>query len=329
MTQLYGRAVTVTLGGQTLVDMQNNPDDVLRVRFETQAQTIQTPGTAIITISNLSDDAAKALVQTKQYTPVTLSAGYVTGTQGIIFAGKLVQARKWTESPIDNGVILSCADGQDAHTYAVVSANLKAGHTPNDIFDLMAKTMAPFGISKGYCPQLKVPMSYPRGGAFFGLVTDYLRTLAHSNQCSWSIQRGALQMVPATGNVPGQAIVLNSQTGLIGTPEQTPQGVRFRSLIMPQMLIDRVVQINEKDINQAQVAVGVGGLQDPTQILPNTAADGFYRVYQINCSGDTRGTPFYMDCAGIPSTYSGPLPSAATQSPFLYPDAPVPDLNKH
>ena len=58
----------------------------------------------------------------------------------------------------------------------------------------------------------------PRGKVMFGMMKAELSKLAANNGVRWSIQGGVMTLVPVTGYLPGQAVQINSATGMIGTP---------------------------------------------------------------------------------------------------------------
>ncbi len=105
--------------------------------------------------------------------------------------------------------------------------------------------MQPFGVTQGYVPDnFGGNLKYPRAVTLFGMARQHLLTLAQSNNCQWSIQSGQLDMVPNDGNKPGQAVVLNTQTGLIGIPEETTDGIYVRCLLNPNIRVNTLLQIN-------------------------------------------------------------------------------------
>ncbi len=57
-------------------------------------------------------------------------------------------------------------------------------------------------------------------------------------------------MIPRQGSRPGGAVVLNSDSGLIGMPTQTTDGIFARCLINPSIKRGSQVQINESDIHR-------------------------------------------------------------------------------
>ena len=324
MGKLYDRALTLTVNGTTLVQQAGNPDQSLRVKFEIEQTTLQSPNKALIWVYNLSDAHATALASMQPYGPVTLSAGY-TGGSGLIFSGDLKQARKGRENPTDTFVAFSAADGLQAYKHSVTVQSLAPGSTPLDHLNTFVSSFAKYGVSLGYAPTaLLTKFKYPRAVAFAGDTKEYMRTLALSNQCSWSILNGKVEMVPAGSNVPSGPVTLNSATGMIGMPEQTVEGVFVRSLINPAILVNRLVQIDQADIQQAQLFIDRGGgIENPQNAaLPSLAADGVYSVYSIKMSGDTRANPWFMDCFCLPANQSpsGPVPQKALNSPYYSPN---------
>ena len=152
--------------------------------------------------------------------------------------------------------------------------------------------------------------SYPRGVAFAGPVKDYMRTLSASTNCTWSIQSGALQMVPNDSAVPGGPTVLTSSTGLIGIPTQTFAGIMIRCLINPAINLGsgNLVQVNQSLIQGAAPDTTLGA-DAQNSLLPNIATDGIYRVCHIEGTGDTRGNDWYMDLSCVANTNPGIVPA--------------------
>jgi hypothetical protein len=111
-------------------------------------------------------------------------------------------------------------------------------------------------------------------------------------------------MVKKDGYLPGQAVELTGATGLIGTPEQTNEGISLRCLINPKLKINGRIKLNNKSVLRARTDLIMGDLA-----LPGLDRDGFYRVLRQKISGDTRGNDWYMDnlCIGIDDTINRPL----------------------
>ena len=301
MGRQYDRALTLSVGGSSLATLAGNPDNSLRVRFKLLQRNVQAPNRAQIIISNLSSATCAGLVAKLQppkteTVMVELSAGYLDNS-GLLFKGNATQFLNGRESPTDTIFQIYAGDGDLAYNHGVISKSLAKGSTPKDHFDAFLQALQPMGITQGYIPtDLLTKFKYPRGVAFAGMVKDHLRTLALSNGCQWSIQNGALQMVPASGYVPGSPFVMNSTSGMIGMPTQTLQGIMVRCLINPQINLaeGNLVKIAQADIQQAVLSQDYTGATQ-NSLVPTLASDGIYRVLEIETVGDTRGKDWYMD----------------------------------
>lgn len=265
----------------------------MRIVFKTTQSDVQTPNTALIRVYNLSDDTANSVQ--KEFTRVRLQAGYEAGAFGTIFDGTIKQTRKGRENPTDTYVDILAADGDQAYNQGFISKSLAAGATAEDERKALATAM---GIPEGYVADLP-PGAAQRGQVKYGMSRDFMRDLADSNGMTWSIQNGQLQMIPNTGYRSGTAVVLNSNTGMVGLPQQTEGGILVKCLLNPNIKIGCLVQIDnasiQKDLLGGQLLNAPGRLEDLQGFRPKTTADGFYRVYVSEFEGDTRGQPWYTD----------------------------------
>ena len=130
----------------------------------------------------------------------------------------------------------------------------------------------------------------------YGMSRDYLRQSVDSANASWSIQDGQAQVITTTQILPGPAVVLSSQTGLIGVPEQTTDGLSARCLLNPNLKIGSAVQISQADILTAPPA---DGTNTNTPTPPGLATDGFYRLFTVDHFGDSRGNDWYSDFVAL------------------------------
>jgi hypothetical protein len=100
---------------------------------------------------------------------------------------------------------------------------------------------------------------------------------------------------------------LNAQTGLVGMPHQTDEGINLKCLINPNLDLDSWVKLDNQSIIQNQLGFGV-----PQTLLD---MDGLYRIIAIEATGDTRGQEWYFDITAInqlsslPSMFTSPSQS--------------------
>lgn len=267
----------------------------LRIVFNVSKEDKETPNKARIKIYGVTEQTVERV--RKEFSEVIVQAGYEENF-GLIFRGNITNVRSGKESGTDTFLEIAAGDGDEQYVYGTLSRSIAAGASMNDIVNAVA--IAP----NGYVPTLG-STKLPRGKVLYGMKRDYLRAAAESSSTSWSIQDGRLQFVPLTGVLPGQAVVLNSKTGLVGSPEQTVDGIEARALLNPLLRIGGRVLINEKDIQAAGIRRETSSEKkdkEPAII----AADGQYRVLKIAHSGDTFGNDWYSEIVCLDVDASAP-----------------------
>lgn len=279
-----------------------------RVTFQIIRATTQSPGRAMIRVYNLKADTEKQIQ--KEFTKITLKAGYEAAgaPYGVIFTGNTIEAPRGRENPVDTYLDILAADGDQAYNYAVVSKTLAPGSTFKDQLKTIEEALKPHGVTLGYIPDLG-SAKMPRARVFHGMARDYLRTIARSTNCSWHIDQGKVDFVKNDGVKPGEAVVLNSDTGLIGRPIQTMNGILARCLLNPNLRIGGQVKIDQASVNEMMgnlVWGGEGGSsasadpQTDALLRPSIADDGLYKILQLGFTGDTRGQAWYADLTLAP-----------------------------
>lgn len=293
MSRQYLRRVALLVGGSDQgIDLSQ-----LHIEFKVRQWDLQTPNNTLIRVWNLRPETAERVKN--EFTRVVLQAGYRDGAFGTIFDGSIIQAKMGRGNATDTYLDIVAADGDQAYNFAVVNKSLAAGSTPADHTAAAAAAMEDHGVKMGYRPEA-FPGSnpLPRGKVMHGMARDKLRGIASNTQTKWSIQNGSVQMVPLTGVIPGAAVAINAGSGMIGIPEQTQDGIKVRLLLNPNIKMGGAVQINNADVNRAQLAVNLQG-QVQNAFLPRVTDDGLYRVIVAEHTGDTRGNDFYTDLTCI------------------------------
>jgi hypothetical protein len=273
----------------------------MRITFEVRQDDEQSPNNAAIRVYNLSPETTARIKG--EYGRVVLQAGYENASYGVIFDGNIKQYRQGREQAKTTYLDILAADGDAAFNYAMVNAALPAGSTPRTRLQAAISVMEEHRVKEG---RMMIPGAggiLPRGKVLFGLARAILRQQTENLGATWNISNGEVNIVPLTGYLPGEAVVLTSATGLIGRPEQTQGGITARCLINPRIQVGGLVKIDNKSINTTEAAkrVAIAGAQLPfdkyagIQMFADVAADGLYRVYVIEYSGDSRGLPWWMD----------------------------------
>ncbi|RXA96957.1 hypothetical protein [Yersinia sp. 2105 StPb PI] len=290
-----------------------------KVTFNIEWYNTSFPRAAIFKIYNLSQNTVNRIIGT-EFSKLKLIAGYDGSTSpngqnedanfGEIFSGDIRYTITGRDNPTDTFILIQAIDGHNAFINATINQTVATGYTVADINQLLMRNLEPFGITQGIMPEMP-PTVFPRGKTMYGMTRDYLDNVAKQCKSTWQFVNGKVDMVPNDKYVH-EAIVLNSNTGLIGMPQQTiGSGVNVRCLINPNIRLNGLIQLNQASVyrttlssQEVQMADGrleeqdsngnvtvSGALSQPASI----ATDGVYIVRGISYTGDTRGNPFYMD----------------------------------
>ncbi|MFT1010936.1 hypothetical protein [Enterobacter hormaechei] len=238
-------------------------------------------------------------------------AGQTRGQNyGEIFNGEIRFTITGRDNPTDIFTLIQAIDGHQAFNEAVSSGSLSAGYKLSDVHTVLMRDFSPFGITQGVTGEFPDRVM-PRGRVFYGMTRDYMSNLAAQCNANWQFVDGQAQMVPEDKYLH-EAIVLNSNTGLIGMPQQTMgAGVNVRCLINPNIRVNGLIQLDQASVYRTQLPndeiqrsqaritessndgnLSLGGtIAQPASV----ATDGVYIVQSISYTGDTRGNPWYMD----------------------------------
>ena len=276
-----------------------------RVTFSTFQNDQSSPNHAVIRVYNLKPSTVAAIKG--EYGAVRLSAGYVNQNYSTIFSGTIKQFHIGRINATDSYLDMYCADGDIPYIHGVVYSSIpKGANNLQQQLNNLAKSM----------PALSVPaplintntplfVAMPRGKVQWGMAAagmdDFAKTLGTGNGgASWSIQNGQVQILDAGKYIKSRIIDINVRTGMIGTPEQTDQGIKVKTLLNSSYRVGTLVNINNKDINQTAYSNGTKAATNPTQYsgIQNLApvdADGQYYIAVVEHSGDTRGEEWYSE----------------------------------
>lgn len=263
-----------------------------------------TPNSAEIRVYNLEENTAKRI--RKEFTQVILQGGY-QGNYGVIFQGNIKQVILGRENSTDTFIDIVAGDGDNAYNFAVVNTTLRKGSTPMDQVSQAMAPMATMGVGSGFI-DADTTSKLPRGKVMYGNSREYLRSVAQSQASSWSIQDQKINFTKLRTYLPGQVVVLTSKTGMIGTPQQTNEGLNVKCLMNPFLRISGRIKVDNSAIELFKINLSVPG--SPANTPPPINADGIYYILVVNHVGDNRGLDWYSDltCLSIDVT-SNPLNS--------------------
>lgn len=280
----------------------------LRIKFSIKRSDNQTPNTADIRVYNLSEDTALKIFKTLSAGSIDSSTGLVAnrghvilqagyqGNYGVIFQGNIKQIILGRESATDTFMDISAGDGANAYNYAIVNTTIRKGSTSMEQLVAASKPMGAQGVTLGSIGTMPTSQLV-RGKSMFGNSKDHIRRIAQTTNQGWSIQDGKITFIPKKSYLPVSAVVLTSKTGMIGTPQQTNQGVNVKCLLNPLIQPGSRIKIDNKSVAKFKLNLTVV-LSAENYPAPLTA-DGVYYVLIAEHSGDTRGIEWYTTISSL------------------------------
>ena len=298
-----------------------------RTTFHISQAAIGKPCTAEITVYNVAKSTADMIeaptnaVIGGRRPRVILEAGY-QDDYSTIFEGDLYWKSLGRDSETETFMRLVAATGDRAQQYAVVNASIPKGATQEQVFDVVAKSMAEKGVCGGKKPTL-MATKLPRGKVLYMMSADAMQGLADTNQFDWGYTSNGLVAISKdrTYRKSEDVIVLNSETGMVGRPTLSVEGIDLQCLLQPRIDVGSLIQIDNASIQRQSYDTGY-----QTDLMKNAAstdafvsADGVYRVVGREHVGDTRGNDWYTKilAVGVNASQQPLTPTAMTNLPNL------------
>lgn len=264
MAELWIRTVKATFsgdGGDLVVER-------LRIAFSVSKSLSGTPNTAQISIWNLSK--GNRLKIKKEFDKVRLEAGHESaGNRGIIFAGNIRDVTHRREG-VDIVTTVECGDGDKGIRTGTISKTFPKGTTPKAMVDELLQNMP--DVDRGVIQGLDDIPPYPRAVTMYGAVARELDKIGRTHKLYWSVQDGALEVVPGNGFID-DVVVISKQSGMLNVPEITDNGIKVECLLNPQIRIGRVIEVR-------------------SETLEMNEGEGRFRVSSLEFSGDTHGNTY-------------------------------------
>lgn len=277
----YLRKVRATFNGGYVVNPGGVSRHEIKIAFNISKGISSSANTAEIEIWNLKESSRNSMG--KEFDEITLEAGYMppqggAGNVGVIFKGNI----RDVEHTRDGSNIItriSCGDGDKALRRATISKSYRKGTPVKEVVEDIYKELEKQGVKRG---EWKFPdsmeQSFKRPYATCGSCAREMDTLGRGRQFYWNIQNGTMEIIPGDGFI-GTIVSITPQSGMIGVPTITDNGVKVSALLNPEIRPNRRVQVE-------------------SQVLEMNAANGVYRVSQCDYSGDNREGEFRVDVTG-------------------------------
>jgi hypothetical protein len=269
--------------------------ETLRITFEVSLPAFASTWYAKIEIFNLNASTAQQLIY-GQGSIVSLEAGYQVSPYGVIFQGVVYQALYERVGVIDSKVTLMCYTGMKETLGNFASFR---GDVQSTQAALIAKMVAGASTPLTMATIDTVMLSQtrlPRRRPFFGDPSRFIEAVAAANnmQAWYGFDGINVSTMSRDDSVP--TITYTSTTGLLGTPQQTQDGVTFQVTLDNRPRVQNPpMQVNIASAVIRQLPVPVGSQR------PLLDANGLYLVNGIQHVGDSRGQDWYTTISGFTS----------------------------
>jgi hypothetical protein len=253
---LFGRIWSLQIGDLLIDATDEKSDKILEVEFDIEKSLTSEPNTASIGVYMLQKANRDRIVSSSDV-DVVFKIGHKGQDLAQIFGGTLRHAyNEWS-----NRTVITKIEGDDggaSYRNTVISASFGVG---TSVLDVLKKAVDGLDIGRGNLSSISSvtlrngESTYPNGTAIHGRARDVVTRLVSSCGLSWSVQDGSFQLRENGKPVVGTAIVLKSDTGLIGSPKRTenhdgkPPVVEVESLVIPGLYPGRIVVLESLDIS--------------------------------------------------------------------------------
>ena len=284
---LWDRSIAVSFGPK---GKENEGVKItgLRISFEITKTSESTPNTAKINIYNLSPEH-RALLETSEDLGIILETGY-GGNLEELFAGDIKLAK--TESSADKlegmavttlnqgpdkATTIEAVSGHFAIEQATVDKSYAEKTSTVTVLSDVINSFSGKGVYVGNA------LNFVKSGAIvdkiaqMGMVlsgpsSTHMDNLSSNLGLEWSIQDNDMQIISQDGKTTEDAVLLNQDTGLIGSPIWKKDGIEFTALINPKIKPGRAVAIS----------------------IESKQYTGFFRVWRAVFSGDSHDQSWFV-----------------------------------
>lgn len=276
MARLWGRVIRVTITGKE----GSTVIEGLSISFSAKKTIGSAPNEGEVTIYNLDKTTMAKLGNELDY--IKVEAGYQGSEIGVIFEGSIRDVEV-NQEDADIAVKITAGDGDEGIRNGVKSKTYPKGARPQDIVNDIVGDMPK--VSKGESKGLDSLPVFKRPVTVYGHCSSELNKLGSQLNFFWSIQNGSFEAVTNKETI-GEIIIISRETGMVGIPEVTDKGVKFKALMNPHLAPNRKVRVISAFLDE--------GLERDKQDTHD--GGGEYRITTANIAGSNRSEDFYCEC---------------------------------
>ena len=289
---------------------QNEPDALdfsdFKMTFIVSQPTRDQPKAAEIYIYNLSHETMNKLAgvdDDKKNTQVILACSYGKDEPEVIFKGRVFQYRRGRYSQVDTYLCILAIAGDQVRNDAIISQSVPAGTPIQGLSDLIVEEAKKYGVDSGDLVQLS-DQKYPRGRTLFGSFHGLIERVGRENNITYDYSEGVLNSTELDKFSIQPIFVLTADTGMVGMPQLTSEGLVVKCLLNPKLKRMDRIQIDLTNLQSENFDISYSGQEvDQPYKTPKLAtnAQGIFVIQAIEHSGDTRGDEWYsnMVCTAL------------------------------
>lgn len=289
---------------------QNTPDALdfsdFKITFTVSQPTTEQPKAAEIYIYNLSHETMNKLAgvdDDKKNTQIILACSYGDDEPEVIFKGRVFQYRRGRYSPVDTYLCVLAIAGDQIRNEAVINQSVPAGTPIFGLGELIVEEAKKLGVEAGNMARMS-DQKYPRGRTVFGSFHGFIERVGRENNITYDYSEGILNSTEVDKYSIQPMYVLTADTGMVGMPQLTSEGLVVKCLLNPKLKRMDRIQIDLTNLQSENYDIAYSGQQvDQPYKTPKLAtnAKGIFVIQAIEHNGDTRGDEWYtsMVCTAL------------------------------
>ena len=234
---------------------------------------------------------------------IKISAGYQTSRYGVIFNGQIVQSYRNRNNGVDWITEIFAISGK-AVTQGIAKLAIAASSEPREILNKVAEN-SDMTFKIGKVSDKLNNQKFPCARIIFGSVRKVIRQLTYFDDTRPVInENNKVDIVSPSDKIPANmAIHLTPQTGLIGSPVYSDDGIVIPMLLDSRVNINSLIKIDNNIIErkQANFDIDAAFSENSNLVNQNMLFDKVeeYSVAAITHEGDTYGDIWKTEVIGF------------------------------
>lgn len=244
-----------------ILTVQTENGDILTVKppftleFDITRNTLTSANVCSVRVYNLSQNHRNQIrfniMDTQLFRGIELKAGYGTNLP-IVFSGNINQAWSVREG-VNFITAIECYDGGFAFANNQTNETFPSGTAMQTVVESMAGSLT--GVTVGVVGNF--PGALSRASSYSGSTLDLMRELTGG---ATFIDNGKVNVLGNSECLQGETLIVNADTGLLGTPVREQTLLTFDMLFEPSLVVGQQLYLQsstEANFNGAYKVISV------------------------------------------------------------------------